>query len=74
MKIRELKVLSAEELKEKLETLTKQLMELEFKRKTGAEKPHMFKQTRRDCARIRTILRERELNRPERKQVSGNIR
>jgi len=56
MKARELKTLSKEELKEKLSGLYKLQMELDFKRNANAEKPHMFQQTRREIARILTIL------------------
>jgi large subunit ribosomal protein L29 len=58
-KARELRGLTKEELISKLEDLRKQLMELEFKRRTGVEKPHLFKQTKKDIARILTILREK---------------
>jgi large subunit ribosomal protein L29 len=60
MKAKELRLLSVEELKEKLESLNKQLMELQFKRRTGVEKPHLFKATKKDIARILTLLKERE--------------
>jgi ribosomal protein L29 len=56
MKYKEVSDLSKEELKEKLSTLRRQLMELELKRKTGIEKPHTFKLTRRDIARVMTVL------------------
>lgn len=56
MNMKELQSLSKEELKEKLNILNKTRMDLEFKRKAGAEKPHLFKQTRRDIARINTVL------------------
>jgi len=56
MKYKEVSDLTKDELKEKLSTLHKQLMELELKRKTGIEKPHTFKQTKRDIARVMTAL------------------
>jgi large subunit ribosomal protein L29 len=59
MKARDLKSLSKEELHEKLNTLHKEQMELEFKRKTGADKPHLFRKTRRDIARLLTVLKEK---------------
>lgn len=59
-KTKDLRVLAKEELKEKLNVLNKQLMDLQFKRRTGVEKPHLFKTTKRDIARILTILKERE--------------
>jgi len=36
-------------------------MELNFKKKTShVEKPHLFKKTKKDIARILTILREKQ--------------
>jgi large subunit ribosomal protein L29 len=60
MKTKDLRAFSKEELKEKFEGVHKQLMELQFKRKTGVEKPHMFKQLKKDVARISTVLREKK--------------
>ncbi|MDP2923916.1 MAG: 50S ribosomal protein L29 [Candidatus Omnitrophota bacterium] len=60
MKAKDLRALSKEELKEKLEELNKELMGLQFKRRSGVEKPHFFKQTKRDRARILTISREKK--------------
>jgi large subunit ribosomal protein L29 len=59
MDAQELRGLSKQELNEKLDGLRKQLMEYQFKRKTGIEKPHLFGQARRDIARILTILKEK---------------
>jgi large subunit ribosomal protein L29 len=61
MKAKDYRGLSKEELAGKLEDFRKQLMELEFKRRTGGEKPHLFKQTKKNIARILTILREKEV-------------
>ncbi len=55
MKQKELKGFSREELHEKLSELNKQLMELQFKRRSGVEKPHLFKQIKKDIARILTM-------------------
>lgn len=60
MKAKELRVLSVDELKAKLQDFQKQLMELEFRRRTGVEKPHAFKQVKRDIARIHTLLKEKK--------------
>ncbi|MEI8350344.1 MAG: 50S ribosomal protein L29 [Candidatus Omnitrophota bacterium] len=60
MDAKETRALSEQELKEKIEGFSKQLMEMQFKRRTGVEKPHLFKQTRRDIARMRTVLREKK--------------
>jgi large subunit ribosomal protein L29 len=59
MKVKELRPLSKEELKEKLQSLEKELMDLQFKRRSGVEKPHFFKKHKKDIARILTILREK---------------
>ena len=58
MKTKDLRGLSSEELHDKLGELAKQLMELQFKKKTGVEKPHFFKLVKRDIARINTILNQ----------------
>ena len=61
MKRKELINLSKEELNDKLVGLEKQLMELNFQRRTAhVEKPHQFRQTKKDIARILTILKEKE--------------
>ncbi len=63
-KVVEFRNLSEEELKSKLEDLRRQLMELNFQKKIGhVEKPHLFKQIKKDIARILTILKEREKKR-----------
>jgi len=60
MKIQELRGLSDQELQDKLDDLNKQLMELQYKRKSGAEKPHLFKLVKKDIARICTVLNEKQ--------------
>jgi large subunit ribosomal protein L29 len=60
MKIEELRGLSNQELESKLEDLNKELMELQFKRRSGVEKPHLFKVVKRDIARILTVLNEKQ--------------
>ena len=60
MKIKDIRALAKEELKDKLKDLNKQLMELQFKRRSNVEKPHLFKQIRRDIARIFTVINEKE--------------
>ena len=60
MKNKEYNNLNAEELKDKLQDLRKKLMELNFQKKLSqVEKPHLFRTTRRDIARILTLLREK---------------
>ncbi len=60
MKVKDLQGLSKQELEEKRNDLHKQLMELQFKRRSGVEKPHLFKQMRRDIARVHTVMRVKE--------------
>ena len=60
MKIKELHGLSKQELEDKLNDLNKQLMELQFKRRSGVEKPHLFKQVKKSIARIFTVINEKE--------------
>jgi large subunit ribosomal protein L29 len=60
MKIKDLEGLSPAELKDKLTDLRKQYMELQFKRKSGVEKPHLFKQIKKDIARINTVINEKK--------------
>jgi large subunit ribosomal protein L29 len=60
MKTSELRALSEAELRDKLNDLNKQLMELQFRRKSGVEKPHLFKEIKRSIARIFTVIKEKE--------------
>ncbi|WP_457640670.1 50S ribosomal protein L29 [Persephonella sp.] len=63
MKASELRKLTDDELKEKLAELKKKLMNLRFQNAVGGlEKPSEIKATKKDIARILTILRERELS------------
>ena len=49
------------EIKEKLLSLQSELYKLRFEQKAGrVEKPHRFRETRRDIARCYTILREKQ--------------
>ena len=58
MKIDDLKGLSRAELTDKLDDLNKQLMQLQFKRRSGVEKPHLFKKVKRSIARVHTLMKE----------------
>jgi len=60
MKARELKELSEEQLKLKLSELNLDLFNHRFTAKTGhLENPSVIRQTRKDIARIKTILTAR---------------
>ena len=60
MKLKELRVLSPEDLRAKEKNLKKELYDLNYLRKIGrVDKPSRFKLIRRDVARILTLLKER---------------
>lgn len=61
-KARDLRSLSLAELGQKKSDLEKMLFELRQKKLTGQlDKPHQFKQTRRQIAQISTIAKEMSL-------------
>lgn len=60
MKIAELKALAPEELTQKLVSLKQELSKLNYQLRCGrVEKPHLFRQFKKDIARIKTIIREK---------------
>jgi large subunit ribosomal protein L29 len=62
MKPKELRELTDEELQKELDNLIKSLFNLRFRKVTDVEEnPAAYKRIRKDIARIKTILREREL-------------
>lgn len=62
MKIKELRELSNKDLEGKIMEAKKELFSLRMKQSTGTlEKPHKINELRKDVARMKTILREREL-------------
>ncbi len=62
MKASEIRDLSQEERYRKLNELTEALFNLRFQHEVGQlENPKQMQKTRRDIARIRTIIREAEL-------------
>ena len=61
MKAQELRNLSNEELLQKEKALFEELSKLNTQRYTGSvEKPHKFALIKKDIARIRTILNEKQ--------------
>ena len=61
MKTNELRKLSTEELVKKVEEGKHELFDLRLKQSTGSlEKPSQIKNLRKEVARIKTILKERE--------------
>jgi large subunit ribosomal protein L29 len=63
MNANEIRELSVEDLKAKIEELTTERFNLRFRSATESiENPMRFRSIRRDIARLQTILRERESN------------
>ncbi|HYF98008.1 MAG TPA: 50S ribosomal protein L29 [Coxiellaceae bacterium] len=63
MKAAELKQKSVDELKKELLNLLKEQFNLRMQKGMGSvAKPHLFTRVRRDIARVKTILREKEVN------------
>lgn len=63
MKMNDIRKLTTEELNKKLDEIKKELFNLKFSAATGnLEKPHKIKELRHDVAKIKTVIRERELS------------
>ena len=63
MKINELRKLTNEDLNKNITESKKELLDLRIKQSTGSlEKPSKIHELRKDVARMKTILRERELS------------
>ena len=63
MKMGEIRKLTTEDLNKKLEENKKELFNLRFSSATGnLEKPHRIKELRHEVAKIKTVIRERELS------------
>ena len=63
IKMTEIRKLTTQELNKKLEENKKELFNLKFALSTGnLEKPHRIKELRHEVAKIKTVIRERELN------------
>lgn len=62
MKVNKLRDLSTDELEKKVDNLKEELFNLRFQMATGQlENPMKIKEIRKDIARAKTVLREREL-------------
>lgn len=60
IKANELRNMTIDEIRQKMETLKKGLYGLRTEAKAGrVEKPHKLRETRKDIARCETILREK---------------
>ena len=63
MKVNELRKLTSEDLTKKITESKKELLDLRFKQSTGSlEKPSKIHELWKDVARMKTILRERDLS------------
>ena len=63
MKPDEIREMSVEDLKAKIDELTRERFNLRFRSATESiENPMRFRSLRRDIARLQTIMREREAN------------
>ncbi len=62
MKMEDIKKMTDAEINKKIEELKVELFNLRFAASTGSlEKPHRVSMLRHDVARLKTVLREREL-------------
>lgn len=62
MKAKEIKDLGIDELKQKEKDLTDEFFKLSFRHSTGQlDSPAMKNKVRRDIARVKTVLREKEV-------------
>lgn len=63
MKMNDIRKLATKDLNKKLEENKKELFNLKFASATGSlEKPHRIKELRHEVARIKTVIREREIS------------
>ena len=63
MKVKEIRDITTEELNQKEKELKKELFNLRFQLATGQlENPKTISQVKKDIARVKTIVRERELS------------
>ena len=66
MKVNEIRKLTTEEIIAKVKENKEELFNLRFQQATGnLEKPSRIRDLRHDIARLKTVLRERELNEGE---------
>ncbi len=68
MKVKEIRNMSSEDLKKKADDLKGELFNLRFRLATGQlDNPQSIKMIKKDIARVKTIIRERQLQ--ERKEI-----
>ena len=62
MKVKEIRELSTEEINKKIVSCKEELFNLRFQQATGTlEKPSRIRELRHEVARMKTVLREREM-------------
>ncbi|MGI6329325.1 MAG: 50S ribosomal protein L29 [Bacilli bacterium] len=62
MKVKEIRDLTTKEIEDKIKEFKEELFNLRFEQATGnLEKPSRIKELRKTVARMKTIIREREL-------------
>ena len=62
MKAKEFKQMTNDELVKKLESLKEELFNLRFRHATGQlENPNVLATVKKDIARVKTVIREREI-------------
>ncbi|MEJ2165620.1 MAG: 50S ribosomal protein L29 [Desulfobacterales bacterium] len=67
MKASEIREMNLDEMQRKVSELKEELFNLRFQHEIGQlENPQRMKQTRRDIARLKTIIKEATLNEKER--------
>ena len=63
MKASEIKEMNIEEMQQKASDLKEELFNLRFQHETGQlENPQKMKETKRDIARVKTLIKQSELN------------
>ncbi len=63
MKVKEIRELSTEEINAKIKETKEELFNLRFQQATGnLEKPSRIRELRHTVARMKTVLKEREIN------------
>ena len=62
MKVKEIRELSTKDINEKIVSAKEELFNLRFQQSTGSlEKPSRIRELRHEVARLKTVLREREI-------------
>ncbi len=61
MKTKEIREMSTEEINAKIESTRKEIFDMRMKQATATlEKPHRLREARKDIARMKTVLTERQ--------------